>query len=199
MSYTEVMTRDALAGCIDKLALIDSLAWKYATDAEFAQSVLARIGSSGSAADEQAAAWCTFVGSLPYRREPVEVFRDPKETMKFGGDCDDLTLLCVAGRHCLAIPALPEALCDEQGWAFHVRVLVGLPPTNPTVWSVVDPVWESERSWVMMNVPLSSYPLGRESIFSEGMAPSSTTSSFSTTTKVVALGALAFVGWRLLK
>lgn len=197
--YTEVMTREALTGCIDKLALIDATASKYVADREFCESVLKRISHAGSGADQQARAWCTFVEELPYRREAVEVFRDPKLTMLDGGDCDDLTILCVAGLRSLDIPAIPEALCDKDGWAFHVRVLVGLPPLDPTVWAVVDPVWNSERQWAMVDVPSSSMPAGREEMPGTTPTTFSTQKSSAGLTGLLMAGALALAGIRWLR
>lgn len=198
--FVEVTTRQRLDGAIDKLALIDAMAEQQMTNREFCEAVLSKLHGVGNGADEQAVAWCTFVESLPYRREQVETFRDPMRTMVDGGDCDDLTVLCLAGLRCLAIPCLPEALCDEEGWAFHVRVLVGLPPLQPKVWTIADPVWSSEREWAMADVPASSYPIARDAILS---GPPWLTSNSSSTIKTLAAmalgGVLALVGARAVK
>ena len=179
MAYAEVMTRQRWDGAIDKLALLQHLAYQQVQNKEFCDQVLGVVSRAGSSALEQASTWCTFVEGLRYRRDPllVEVFRDPMVVMQEGGgDCDDLTLLCLAGLYSLSIPAMPEALCDEEGWAFHVRVLVGLPPLRPDTWMVVDPVWSSERQWAMADAPQSSLPLGRDRLPMQG-PPSSTQSS----------------------
>lgn len=190
MAYAEVMTRQRWDGAIDKLALLQHLASKQVQDKDFCDKVLAVVASAGNSAAAQASAWCTYVEGLRYRRDPlmVEVFRDPLVVMaEGGGDCDDLTLLCLAGLYSLAIPCMPEALCDEEGWAFHVRVLVGLPPLRPETWTVVDPVWSSERQWAMADLPPSSLPLGRDGLPMQG--PSSTSSS--TTRAAVGAAVLA--------
>lgn len=187
--YAEVMTRGRMEGCVDKLALLQQLARERVRDREFHELVLAKVAGAGNSAEAQASRWCSYVESLEYRRDPVwaEVFRDPLVTMRVGGgDCDDLTLLCLAGLECLAIPCQPEALCDEEGWAFHVRVLVGLPPMAPRVWAVVDPVWQSERQWAMAGVPSSSLPVGQDMLLSS--TPSSSTGSLATTAAVAAAG-----------
>lgn len=187
--YAEVLTRGGAAGCVDKLALLQRMARAYVLDREFHEAVLAKVAGAGNAADAQARRWCSYVESLEYRRDPVyaEVFRDPKVTMRVGGgDCDDLTLLTLAGLECLAIPCQPEALCDEDGWAFHVRVLVGLPPLGPRTWCVVDPVWRSERQWALAGVPSSSLPVGREQL---GLSTPS-----SRTGQVLSVGAALLAG-----
>lgn len=155
--YSEIPTRGGLDGTVDKLALVEAMATDTAHDREFAEFVLQKVSRAGSAADEQAAAWCEYVESLPYRREHTEVLRDPRLVVgsggrpATGGDCDDLVLATLAGLRSLAIPCQAEILASEDGWGFHIRAVVGLPPLNPTVWSVVDPVWRSEREWTMMD------------------------------------------------
>lgn len=155
--YAEVPTRKALDGTIDKLALVESMASDTAHDREFAEFVLQKVSKVGSGADEQAACWCQYVESLPYRRERAEVLRDPRLVVgsggraAAGGDCDDMVVAVLAGLRSLAIPCQAEIICSEDGWGFHIRALVGLPPLRPTVWTVVDPVWRSEREWTMMD------------------------------------------------
>ena len=149
--YSEVPTRARGDGVVDKLCLVESLAEKYAHDRQFAEFVLARVAGAGTGADAQAATWVKFVESLPYRREMGEVLRDPKLTAISGngGDCDDLVLALLAGLKSLAIPCQAEILSTSDGWGFHIRARVGLPPLNPKVWVTVDPVWQSEREWAM--------------------------------------------------
>lgn len=153
--YAEVRTRGRIDGAIDKAVLVEAMAADVAHDREFAEFVLRTISDVGSAADAQAARWCAYVESLPYRREHNEVLRDPRETVgaggrpASGGDCDDLVLAVLAGLRSLAIPCQAELMAGEDGWAFHIRARVGLPPLNPQTWIVVDPVWRSEREWAM--------------------------------------------------
>ena len=153
--YSEVPTRGGLDGTIDKIALVEAMATDMAHDREFAEFVLSKVSKVGSAADAQAACWAEYIESLPYRREAAEVLRDPRLVVgsggrpATGGDCDDLVVALLAGFRSLAIPCQAEVLCTEDGWGFHIRAVVGLPPLNPKVWSVVDPVWKSEREWAM--------------------------------------------------
>jgi transglutaminase-like putative cysteine protease len=153
--YNEVPTRAKREGVVDKLVLVESIADAYAHDRDFAEFVLRKVSSAGSGADAQARAWYEFVESIPYRREPSEVLRDPKATVGLtggkpaGGDCDDLVLALIAGLKSLAIPVQAEILSDSDGWGFHIRARVGLPPLKPQVWVVMDPVWQSERQWAM--------------------------------------------------
>jgi transglutaminase-like putative cysteine protease len=157
--YAEIPTRTGMDGVIDKLALVENMADDTAHDREFAEFVLRKIAGAGSGADEQAAAWCEYIESLPYRREFAEVLRDPRETVGsrkgsgvgVGGDCDDLTLALLAGLRSLAIPCQGEILATEDGCGFHIRARVGLPPMNPKLWMIVDPVWKSEREWTMLD------------------------------------------------
>ena len=153
--YAEIPTRKRLDGAVDKAVLVESMAADVAHDREFAEFVMRTVSKAGSAADAQAACWCEYVESLPYRREQDEVLRDPRETVgsggrtAAGGDCDDLVLAVLAGLRSLAIPCQAEILATEEGGGFHIRARGGMPPLNPVVWSVVDPVWRSEREWAM--------------------------------------------------
>ncbi len=153
--YSEIPTRAATEGVIDKLVLVETMADAYAHDRVFAEFVLQKVAGAGSGADRQAKVWADYVESLPYRRERAEVLRNPRQTVGVGqhqgvgGDCDDLTLAYLAGMKSLAIPCQAEILSNEDGWGFHIRAIVGLPPLNPKVWQVVDPVWRSERQWAM--------------------------------------------------
>jgi len=155
--YSEIPTRKGMDGVLDKLALVENMADDTAHDREFAEFVLRKVSGAGSAADEQAAAWCEYIESLPYRREFAEVLRDPRETVGsrggkgVGGDCDDLTLALLAGLRSLAIPCQAEILATEDGWGFHIRARVGLPPMTPRLWMIADPVWKSEREWTMLD------------------------------------------------
>ena len=196
--FVEVTTRRQIEGAIDKLALIDAMAEQQALNREFCEAVLAKISKAGSAADQQAAAWCAVVEALPYRREPVEQFRAPMRTLVDGGDCDDLTVLLLAGLKCLAIPCMAEALCDEDGWAFHVRALVGLPPMRPEVWTIADPVWTSERQWAMVDRPSSDLPIGRDTILNS-TAYSTPSSSRKTLAAMMLGGVLGILGARAIR
>jgi hypothetical protein len=124
-------------------------------DRDFNEFVLRKIAQAGNSADNQVMAWCEYVESMPYRRENGEVYRAWKEIVGYdtgvptGGDCDDLTILLVAGIRSLGIQSVVEILKDTEGWGFHVRARVGMPPHKPTQWVVVDPVWQSEREWAM--------------------------------------------------
>ncbi len=147
--YSEALTRGGLDGALDKLVLVETLSDRYAEDREFHEAVLQILRGCPSDADEQVKAWEAYCDALPYRREANEVFRDPKQSLEVGGDCDDLVLLFLSGCKALGLPCVAEIVADEEGWAFHIRALVGLPPTAPQGWVVVDPVWRSERQWAM--------------------------------------------------
>lgn len=210
--YAEVPTRRALEGTIDKLALVESMALDVAHDRSFAEFVLGVVSKAGSGADEQAAAWCKYVEGLPYRREDGEVLRDPRltvgapvpgktQSVGTGGDCDDLVLAVLAGLKSLAIPCQAEIICTEEGWGFHIRAIVGLPPLRPTVWCVVDPVWQSERQWAMVDNPKPYLnALSKQSSWYRpnlsGAEGSSTQSSWMVLAGIVAIALFARNLWK---
>ena len=90
---------------------------------------------------------------MPYRREANEILRDPVDTAYYGGDCDDLSILFMAGAVHLGIPSDLELLCyPDTGDAYHIRACFSLPPLGPTHTYIVDPVIWSERAWAMNGV-----------------------------------------------
>ena len=163
--YADVPTRLKEQGALDKAVVMSAIADSLTEDRDFNELVSRTVAKAGNAADEQVQAWAEYVENLPYRRENGEVYRAWKEIVGFdtgvptGGDCDDLTILLVAGLRSLGLQSVVELLTDEEGWGFHVRARVGLPPHAPTYWAVVDPVWRSEREWSMQNKPLNESPL----------------------------------------
>lgn len=157
LGYADVPTRDKDEGALDKAILMTEVADSLSMDRDFNEFVLRKVAGAGNPADQQVAAWCAYVESLPYRRENGEVYRAWREIVGYdtgvptGGDCDDLTILLVGGIRSLGVQSVVEILKDQQGWGFHVRARVGMPPHNPTQWVVVDPVWQSEREWAMVD------------------------------------------------
>lgn len=168
-SYADVPTRDQDEGALDKAVLMSEVAESLTSDRDFNEFVLRKVAKAGNAADEQVVEWAKYCESLPYRRENGEVYRDWREIVGLatdvpaGGDCDDLTILLVAGCRSLGMQSLVEILKDEQGWGFHVRARVGMPPHAPTYWAVVDPVWRSEREWAMVDKGLGASALVQRS------------------------------------
>jgi hypothetical protein len=163
-TYTAAPTRVGMVGVKDKLALISAMSDKYAHNRDFAERVLHVVRNSGNGADGQVKAWESFVEGLPYRREQGEVLRNPVATAfgshngkagsgAVGGDCDDLVIATLAGLRSLGLEAVPQIIARENGDGFHIRVLVAMPPINPTHWRVIDPVWRSERQWAMVGKP----------------------------------------------
>lgn len=200
--YGEVPTREKNVGVVDKLCLVESMAEAYAHDREFAEFVLRTIAGSGNGADAQAASWSSFIESLPYRREMGEVLRNPVQVavLKTGGDCDDLVLALLAGLKSLAIPCQAEILSTSDGWGFHIRARVGLPPLNPKAWVVVDPVWRSEREWAMADRdPIAGNKLVQLSQFVQPnlTGTSSTSSSSSVPWALIVVAGVAYITRRL--
>lgn len=148
--YSEAPTRSGRKGVLDKLVLIDALSDRFSEDRGLHERVLRIVSRAPSDADEQIWAWEQYVDSLPYRRDPAEeVFRDPRQTIDVGGDCDDMVLLFMSGTKALGIPVVPEIVADQDGHGFHIRARVGLPPIHPEAWVIVDPVYKSEGKWAM--------------------------------------------------
>ena len=158
--YNAVNTRGKHTGAVDKLALMEAMAHKWAQDRNYGEAVLAILRGCDNAADAQVACLEKYFSALPYRREYNEIYRSPTEVVGdprkgaagrgLGGDCDDLSIAFAAALNHLSIPVYLEIAADQDGWGFHVRCRVGLPPTHPTSWAIIDPVWRSEREWAMI-------------------------------------------------
>lgn len=167
--YSDVPTRQQDTGALDKAVLMSEIADSLTTDREFCEFVMRKVAKAGNGADTQVMEWAKFCETLPYRRESGEVYRAWRECVGLetgvpaGGDCDDLTILVVAGCRSLGLQSVVEILKDTEGWGFHVRARVGLPPHRPTYWAVVDPVWQSEREWALDGKPLEDSPLYKQS------------------------------------
>jgi hypothetical protein len=151
--YGQSFTRSTEKEIVDKLGLVDASATEYANNRVFADFVLRKVAKADSAAVSQIQTWVSFVESLKYRREYNEVLRNPITVAgaggqpATGGDCDDLTVVVLAGLRSLAFECYPEVLANENKEGFHIRAVVGLPAVNPTEWRIVDPVWWGEKQW----------------------------------------------------
>lgn len=156
-NYLQVPTRLGPEGAMDKAAIIQSLAvWTAQTNRDFL-NLVREVVKNCQTAEEQVNTWFAFCCSRTYSREYGDVFANPQDTANRGGDCDDLTILCLSGLHALGIPACPDVVMkedpltkDKQG--VHVRVRCGLPPHDPPAdvskWIILDPARESEKRWV---------------------------------------------------
>lgn len=147
--YALSATRSGVEGIVDKQALIEAMAEKYSANKKLQDIVLNAVRNAGNGADEQLYAWERWLEKLPYRREPGEILRNPLECAKLGGDCDDLTLLAMAGCKALGIPCMSEVVTDSERNGFHIRCVAALPPLNPSFTVVIDPVYRSEPQWAM--------------------------------------------------
>lgn len=161
--YANIATtveRTPQQACVDKLVAVAAMAQNFAEESrEFQELVLSKVGGASSRSDDQAAAWANFVKGLPYRREPVEILRNPLETAKYGGDCDDLVTLLLAGWMALSLTCEPEIIADAEGNGFHIRARIGFPVLAPELWVVVDPVSQSEAAWataIPQDLPIES-------------------------------------------
>ena len=154
--YSPYLSRAGLEGTVDKMVLIEQMGVKYGHDRRLQELVLSLLRNVGSAADDQLAALSTWLESLPYRREPSEIIRNPLQTAKNGGDCDDFAVLAIAAATAIGLPARAQVVATSGGEGFHIRTLVGLPPMDPTIWVIVDPVYRSEPKWAMANRDLGA-------------------------------------------
>lgn len=137
---------------IQKLSLANALANEYSVRRSFQEIVLRILANAESSPDNQLIAIEKYIDSLPYRREPIEILRNPEETLAFGGDCDDLATAFVACALAVAIPAEVQGIENEKFGGFHLRALAYLPPDNPEFALAFDPVFRSEREWVMYDL-----------------------------------------------
>lgn len=160
-AYAQVQTRTGIDGAADKCALMDAAATSLTSDSAFNELVTGIVGKAGQAADEQAMAWYEYVAARKYIRDPLEweLYRSWQDVVKSGGDCDDLTIVLLGGLRSIGIQCFTEILTDEQGNGYHVRARVGLPPHAPVYWGIMDPVWQTERTWVMADQDPSQSPL----------------------------------------
>lgn len=166
--YAVVPTREGIDGVLDKAAVMDALARRVAeNDREFVLTVREICKSAGNEAKAQVEAVGNYCKKLPYHREYGELFADPKDVLRHGGDCDDMVIVCLSALHALAIPCCPDVI-TKDGEGVHVRVRVGLPPTTAdpdrTTWMILDPVEFSERQWSMLdpNTPLPQLGKSRD-------------------------------------
>lgn len=155
--YLQVPTRTGLNGAKDKAATIYALAsWTAQTNRDFLNKVREVVNGIDSA-EAQVDKWFKYCCSRTYTREFGDVFSHPNDTLKHGGDCDDLTILLLAGIMALGIPACPDVVMRD-GNGVHVRVRVGFPPHSPpsdiSKWKMLDPSADSESRWINTNKPL---------------------------------------------
>lgn len=150
-SYVQVPTRSGIDGAKDKAAIIYSQAsWVARTNRDFLNRVRQIINGCNSA-EEQVDRWFKYCSDRTYSREYGDIFANPKDSIDTGGDCDDLTILLLAGIMCMGIPCCPDVVI-RNGNGVHVRVRVGFPPHNPpddiTKWKILDPSRDSEGRWI---------------------------------------------------
>jgi len=150
MEYLSVPTRVGREGSLDKAALATALAeWTASTNRDFLYFVRNKVKDCKSAED-QADKWFEFVTSRTYTREFGDVFSHPKDTVEVGGDCDDLTVLLMAGLLAIGIPTVAEVI-EVDGNGVHIRARVGFPPHNPprdfSKWKIYDSTKVSEPIW----------------------------------------------------
>ena len=154
-----ITPRSGLDGALDRLALVDAAATVAALDRQVQELTLDVCRDCGSRADHQVAAIEAFVVGRPYRREPADMLRPALQTARLGGDCDDLTLLCLAMLRAVSLDCVPQLMVTADGNAFHIRAAVYLPPLAPAYLYAIDPVRFSEAEWALVNIPVEQWKL----------------------------------------
>ena len=171
--FAVVPTREGLEGVKDKAAIMDAIARRVARgDREFVNRVREIVKGAGNEADRKVEVWVRHCKGLTYTREYGEIFAHPMETLKKGGDCDDMVILLLAGLHSMLIPCCPD-IVTKDGEGVHVRARVGLPPTSPPPnradWLVADPVEDSEKAWAMVGQGAKTPLLGQSFDIGQGV------------------------------
>lgn len=175
MQYLEVPTRAGEDGVLDKAQIAVSAAeWTVCSNREFLEIVREVVHTEKSAV-AQSVKWFNFVKSRTYVRELGDIFTNPELTAKFGGDCDDQTILLLAGFMAIGIPCLAEVITrniDGENHGVHIRVRAGFPPHDPpkdySKWNVYDPTEESESAWIG-SAPKHKVPKMDTKIFVNGV------------------------------
>ena len=165
--YLQVPTRAGIDGAHDKAAIIAShAAWTAQYNRDFLNTVR-EVVKNEPTAEGQVNTWFKYVSAKTYSREFGDVFAHPNDTADHGGDCDDTTILLLAGILALGIPAVPDVVV-RNGSGAHVRVRVGLPPHNPpsdsAKWKVLDPSHVSEGAWVGLSGQKNLYSPKQQSV-----------------------------------
>lgn len=212
--YLQVPTRTGLEGAKDKAATIYSLAsWTAQTNRDFLNRVREAI-KGYDLAESQVDHWFELCCNKTYSREYGDVFAHPNDTDDHGGDCDDATILLLAGILAMGIPACPDVILrniDGKRNGVHVRVRVGFPPHSPpkdlAQWKIYDPSRASESRWIgsenLYNPKTTSVGYGNKSVTGNsvklsGITPEDTSlsSKFSIGwDSALAIGLLAFSGF----
>jgi len=149
--YVSIPVRLGPSGVADKHALIDAAAWTFAASEQIQDLTLTLIKRAGNDATQATALICAFVRSRPYRREPGEIFRDPRQTARLGGDCDDLALLAAAMMRAVGIPVQFRFAYRPDNTAKHIWIAYQAPAMNGA-WREFDPVEDSEREWMVGSI-----------------------------------------------
>jgi hypothetical protein len=155
--YVSIPVRSGFAGATDKHALIDAAAWTYSMSEQIQDLTLKLIAPVGNDAAKAASLICAFTKSRPYRREPGEIFRDPRKTAQLGGDCDDLALLAASMMRAVGIPVQFRYAFRPDNSAKHIWIAYQAPAMSGT-WQEFDPVEDSERDWMLGNGSGESAP-----------------------------------------
>jgi hypothetical protein len=140
-----------------RVIALDPGVWRHVDPDGFVRRRLEQITGRGDGADEQVRRLEAYMRLIRYVREVGEIVQAPDwllgfvddDTPPLGGDCDDLAIAFHAACVAIEVPSLLQILTDEQGRGFHIRNLVGLPPTRPQGWLVIDLVDQSEGRWAM--------------------------------------------------
>ena len=84
--------------------------------------------------------------SVPYHREPVEIFQSATRTLLEGGDCDDHVILLAALAWSLRYPFIVDPVGNPFGPG-HYSIRLGMPPAE-------EPTGDAETEWFQCETTL---------------------------------------------
>jgi len=88
--------------------------------------------------------------SVPYHREPVEMFHRATATLHEGGDCDDHAILLCSLAWTLRYPFHVDALGDPDA-PYHYTCALGSPPSD-------EPTGDADTRWAWFETIIEALP-----------------------------------------
>lgn len=204
MQYLEVPTRVGEDGVLDKAQLAISIAeWTVVSNREFLE-IVREVVHTEKSAEAQAEKWFAFVKSRTYTRELGDIFANPETVAKFGGDCDDQTILLLAGYMAIGIPCISEVITRNihgENHGVHIRVRAGFPPHDPPAdynkWKIFDPTEDSESEWIGSK-PLHKSPELKTEVYVNGVNIAEKVKNHTPAIAAIAIGVSLFALSRIL-
>jgi hypothetical protein len=136
----------------EKTAFLRSLVYAGATEPLVRQTAVGVVKGLGR--DEH---WERLVrlhrfvrDSVPYHREPVEMFYRPSDTLVHGADCDDHVILLCSMAWSMRYPFIVEALGDPDA-PNHYTCRLGWPPND-------EPTGDEHTRWASFETTVDALP-----------------------------------------